>query len=182
MMGAEPYWYFTQYEPDVSAALQKLRQREFEAGRYNLVIRHLEFPITPTSPAPGPKHPTIEDAFRDTDCDGTRSILDIERISDVPKTRPAVPPDIETLQAEFQAKLQQHLQSDRNGYVSESGTAAPLDSETLQALYQTAQPTREQIEENMDFFEQIDRGEAIYIVVYKDGKPDELFFAGYSFD
>jgi hypothetical protein len=34
----------------------------------------------------------------------------------------------------------------------------------------------------MDFFEELDRGHGIYIVLYKDGKPDELFFAGYSFD
>jgi hypothetical protein len=38
------------------------------------------------------------------------------------------------------------------------------------------------IESNMDFFDPIERGQAIYIVVYREGKPDELFFAGYSFD
>jgi hypothetical protein len=38
------------------------------------------------------------------------------------------------------------------------------------------------IEQNMDFLEDVERGQAVYLVVYKDGKPEELFFAGYSFD
>jgi hypothetical protein len=62
------------------------------------------------------------------------------------------------------------------------GVAARLDDESLEELYETNQPTHEMIEANMDFFEKVDRGEAIYIVVYKHDRPDELFFAGYSFD
>jgi hypothetical protein len=38
------------------------------------------------------------------------------------------------------------------------------------------------VERNMGFFEDIDRGEGVYIVIYKNGAPDELLFAGYSFD
>jgi hypothetical protein len=38
------------------------------------------------------------------------------------------------------------------------------------------------IERNMDFFENIDRGQGIYIAVYRNGQPYEIFFAGYSFD
>jgi hypothetical protein len=38
------------------------------------------------------------------------------------------------------------------------------------------------IEQNMEFFEDIERGQGIYIVVYKAGRPDEIFFAGYSCD
>jgi hypothetical protein len=34
----------------------------------------------------------------------------------------------------------------------------------------------------MDFFEEIERGHGIYIIVYKDMGPDEIFFAGYSYD
>ena len=33
-MGAEPWDYFVPYENDIQAALDKLRQREFRAGRY----------------------------------------------------------------------------------------------------------------------------------------------------
>ena len=43
-------------------------------------------------------------------------------------------------------------------------------------------PTREMVEQNMDFLEDVDRGHCVYIVMYKNGKPDEFFFAVYSFD
>lgn len=147
-MGASPYWYFTRYEEDVEAALDKLRHREFEAGRYNPVMPFIEFPIDPGAEWPGAQHLSIQHARDAADMDGTRSILDIEGI----------------------------------GETREIGVAAPMDDEALEELYETKQPTHEMIEAKMDFFEPIERGQAIYIVVYKDDKPDELFFAGYSFD
>jgi hypothetical protein len=30
--------------------------------------------------------------------------------------------------------------------------------------------------------EYIERGQGIYIVVYRDDQPDQLYFAGYSYD
>jgi hypothetical protein len=83
-MGAEPYWYTVKYQPDIKAALQELREREFRAGRYNPVIPSPSFPIGPSSPAPGPRHASIAQAFNAAGADGTRSILDLERISDEP--------------------------------------------------------------------------------------------------
>jgi len=61
-------------------------------------------------------------------------------------------------------------------------SVCPLAGKQLTALFGTTQPTREMIQENSDFYRSIDRGQGIYIVVYKGDKPDELFFAGYSFD
>jgi hypothetical protein len=81
-VGGHPWFYFVEYEPDIGAALQKLRRREFEAGRYNPVTWFPEFPVTPQSPAPGAQHGSIEEALEDADADGTRSILDMERVSD----------------------------------------------------------------------------------------------------
>ncbi len=147
-MGAHPYWYFVKYEPDINQALQQLREREFKAGRYNPVIRFLEFPLGPDAPSLGAAHPSIKKAIKAADADGTRSILDIERVSDEP----------------------------------DFSVAAPLSDDILQALYGTKQPTRQMLEEKMDFLEELERGHCVYAVVYKDGRPDEIFFAGYSFD
>jgi hypothetical protein len=58
----------------------------------------------------------------------------------------------------------------------------PLPDEMLEELYGTTQPTRAMVEPNMDFLEDIERGHGVYIILYKDGKPDEICFAGYSFD
>lgn len=81
-MGANPYWYFVPYDLDVQRALDALREREFAAGRYNPVVM---FPVF-GEPNPGrfaPAHPNIAAAFTDAarSGDGTRSILDIERVS-----------------------------------------------------------------------------------------------------
>ena len=147
-MGAEPYFYFVPYQPDIDAALQELRRREFEAGRYNPVMPFLQFPVGPHSPAPGAQHDSIEEALEDSDADGTRSILDLDHISDEP----------------------------------DFGAVTPLGDDVLEALYGTTRPTRQMIEQNMEFFEDIERGHGIYTLVYKDGEPDEILFAGYSFD
>jgi hypothetical protein len=61
-------------------------------------------------------------------------------------------------------------------------SVCPLPPAQLQALFGTAQPTREMIKDNMDFYEDIERGQGVYIVVYKHGRPHEYFFGGYSFD
>jgi hypothetical protein len=98
-MGAEPYWYAVKYRPDIDAALEDLRQREFQAGRYNPVMPFIDFPITPSSPAPGAGHSTIADAFDDADADGTRSILDIVGVGDEPDFGVACPLAPEVLQS-----------------------------------------------------------------------------------
>jgi hypothetical protein len=151
-MGAEFYYYAVPYESDVNKALQALRVREFEAGRYNPAVEFLYFVEGDASltPSPGRQHASIEEAFEASEADGTRSILDIERIGDEPDDR----------------------------------VAAPLSSEQLHELYGTDKPSREMVAKNMDFFKfkWIERGQAIYFVLFDKEKPSEIFFAGVSYD
>jgi hypothetical protein len=100
-MGAEPYWYTVRYKPDIEAALQELREQEFRAGRYNPVIPFLDFPIGPNSPAPGARHASIAEAFRAADADGTRSIIDLGRISEEPEMGAVTPLKEEELEELF---------------------------------------------------------------------------------
>jgi hypothetical protein len=147
-MGGHPWFYFVDYEPDINAALQKLRQREFLAGRYNPVVWFPEFPIGPQSPAPGAQHGSIEEAIEEADADGTRSILDMEKVSDAP----------------------------------DYSAVAPLPEDVLIELFGTNKPTHEMVEGSDDLYEYLERGQGVYIVVYSDDQPSEIFFAGYSFD
>jgi hypothetical protein len=63
------------------------------------------------------------------------------------------------------------------------GKAAPLAQDDLLDLFETDRPDRTMIENNKDgIFGWIDRGECLYIIVYKNDEPDEICFAGYSFD
>lgn len=147
-MGGHAWFYFVDYEPDVNAALQKLREREFRAGRYNPVTWFPEFPVGPDSPAPGARHASIEEALEEADADGTRSILDMMRVADEP---------------DFFA-------------------VTPVPPEELVGLFGTDKPTREMVEAGDELFGTLERGRGVYVVVYKDGDPSEIFFAGYSFD
>jgi hypothetical protein len=147
-MGAHAYSYVVKYRPDVDAALQELREREFRAGRYNPVIPSPNFPIGPNSPAPGARHATMAEAREAAGASGTRSIIDLDRVADQP----------------------------------DYGAVAPLGDGALKALFGTTRPTREKVEASRDFWEDLERGQGIYIVLYKDEQPDEIYFAGYSFD
>jgi len=169
-MGAEPYWYYTTYQSDLNVALHKLREREFQAGRYNPVRPCIDFPITESSSAPGAKHSSIEVAIEASEADGTRSILDILRVSDRPLTF-------------SREEIKSALLGEGNYEILEEvfNTAFPLPSAELLALFATEQPTHAMIESiifgntNSDasevFWDSIDRGTARYIIVYKENLP-----------
>ncbi len=61
-------------------------------------------------------------------------------------------------------------------------TASPLPAATLEALYGTQKPSREMVEGDMEFAEDIERLQCTYIVLWKDEAPEEILFFGYSAD
>jgi hypothetical protein len=172
-MGGHPYWYFTKYNIDISVTLDGLRRQEFSAGRYNPVMPDISFPITAASPSPGAQHSSMEEALEASEEDGTRSILDMLQISNVPYS--------EALAA-----------SEQDG-MDLLCTTFPLSTDELNQLFGTDQPTHamvqaklvseEHSEENdYQFWEHIDRGTGRHIIIYENGIPAEIFFSGYSFD
>src|SRR5580698_7449079 len=82
-MGGHPWWYMVPYEQDIEKSLESLRQREFRAGRYNPAEDFPRFPVD-LAHQPGCKHSSIDEARDDSDADGTRSILDVSRVSSIP--------------------------------------------------------------------------------------------------
>ena len=153
-MGAHPYWYVVPYEDDIEGALQKLRQREFQAGRYNPVVPFPEFPITVSTASPGAQHDSIDDVLAAANEDGTRSILDIAQVSSEPFDGSQMP----------------------------FFTAFPISDSYLEELFGTSRPTRQVAETNDSMWERIERGSAVYVVLFADDTPREILFAGYSFD
>ena len=146
-MGAHPWFYFIAYTTDIAKSLETLRQREFSAGRYNPSEPFPRFPVD-LRHAPGSKHSSIDTARAAADASGTRSILDMTRISTGP----------------------------------DFGAVAPLDEAELMDLFGTIKPTVADIEASEALFDQIERGQGTYIVVYENDEPSQVFFAGYSYD
>ncbi len=63
------------------------------------------------------------------------------------------------------------------------GMATPLSTDELMEFFGTEQPTHEMIVEHEDeLMDFRSRWEATYVIVYKDGQPDEIFFTGFSGD
>lgn len=148
-MGAQPWSYFVPFEADVRSALQKLRTREFKAGRFTCAGLNKA-----SRPA------TIDEVMEMCGETGSQSILDIYDIMDTP-----------------------HQRSDEGDFDPDRlAKVAPLDNDDLVELFGTAQPTHDQIESNCDLYDRINRGEGVYIVAFKGGKPSEYYFVGYSFD
>jgi len=169
-VGANPYFYFTPYQRDIQSALQDLREREFKAGRYDPAMQtadpprytfQMRFPPDESWPAPGAQHASIEEAIEASEESGTGSILDLSRVGTAP----------------------------------DFFTACPLDDQELIQLFGTTKPTRDLLESVLInprpdsahkaaglFWEQIDRGQGRYIVIYLGAEPREIFFVGYSFD
>ena len=61
-------------------------------------------------------------------------------------------------------------------------TAAPLTDDELLDYFGTTTPTRVDINESGNFWEDIERGHCRIVVLHEDGQPAALYFAGYSFD
>jgi hypothetical protein len=148
-MAGEAWHYVVPFQPDVNRALQDLRRREFEAGRYNPVKPFPEFPVDLEKPGPGAQHATIEEAVEASDMDGTRSILDMEQVGPDP----------------------------------EPGTVTELPAELAEELFGTEHPTAAMLEDVLAVLGQLaDRGQGIYVVLYRGDSPSEILFAGWSWD
>ena len=62
------------------------------------------------------------------------------------------------------------------------GCAAPFTASELQQYFGTDRPSREDIESADDHWEDLERGQGRYAVVYANNEPAELYFCGYSYD
>jgi hypothetical protein len=159
------------YQADIEKALQELRQKVFQDGDYykpnhfakeNLALatRHYEEGRITREELDGlglemeeePEPQTIEELLELRAEEMTHSIIDIERVS-------ADPDDLLT--------------------------ATPLSAEEYEAVLGTVNPTRELLEKDETksaLWDLRGRGYGVFVIAYKDGKPDEIFFAGVTGD
>lgn len=74
------------------------------------------------------------------------------------------------------------LDIERTSRTPDFGAVSPLSPEDLQRFFGTTQPTRDIIEHSEEFIDSLERGQGVYIILYQQGKPHEIYFAGYSCD
>lgn len=195
-MGSHPYWYYIDYQTDINTTLQTLRQREFGAGRYSPVIPMflLHFPITDSSPAPGARHSSIEEAMEASGDSGTGSILDIFKVSTIPFEEAMRENGIEEIEI-FYTDENDRVNSliIRKPKIEMICTTFPLSFDELIRLLGTNKPTHDLVESVIirqqqnpeaveEFWNSIDRGTGRHIVIYDGERPAEIFFIGYSVD
>jgi hypothetical protein len=167
-MGANPYQYIVSYRPQpgvlfpellepefcIRAAFDDLRCWVFLSGYY---LPPVPYPGSPTPP------PSPATSFRVSDI--RKGLADIkEALEDSNDGTCSI------------------LDLDHVAEAPEFNAMGPLPDGVLLRLYGTTKPTREMVRTNQGFYEEIDRGFGVYIVLYKAGEPDEILFAGYSYD
>jgi hypothetical protein len=60
---------------------------------------------------------------------------------------------------------------------------APIPGNISQSLFGTTTPSRAQVDASIALlFRYIERGQSRYLVIFENGQPSEIWFAGYSFD
>jgi hypothetical protein len=206
-MAATNWHYFTPFDPDPEAALQRLRRDVFAAGRY-------------TSPAISPAN-YLRKRYQDAGL-GAAADEAVERLNDMqrafesgadedlkhlPRAQRAairrarelmaltgVPPrragrtqpprTIEEL-LEISAESGTHsiLDITQTSRRRRQGTASLLSDREVRKIFGTTEPTHDQIEGSLlDVWEKLSPWQAVYVVVYCDGQPSEYAFIGCSGD
>jgi hypothetical protein len=127
------------YQPDMNKVLSELRDREFKAGRF------CRSELKPKN---------FDEAIRNADAAGTRSILDIEKVSPTRDIMAISPAPAEKLKALFA--------TDKPSHAMIEGASKKMPHE-----FQV-------------FLETYDRGEGVYIIIYEGVRPSEIYIAGWS--
>jgi hypothetical protein len=193
-MGASGWSYFVPYQADIGAALRQLQEQEFADGAYGLrepYWRDMTFEDW--------LNPNPEDPSHYSETERAKIFIEYERWQNMPE-----PTTIEALQ-EWNGEEGCHSILDMVRVVDQAfekisyrgmpheemwaevqrrfGAVSPLSDDDLFDLFEDELPTREMVESCADELHDLrDRWEGLYIVVYKDGQPDEIYFAGFSGD
>jgi hypothetical protein len=172
MMGASGWSYSTPYDEDIEAALRRLQRAVFERGEY---------------------YKPWEEVWRYRDSILAKPLHELEdhERQFIKRLKTFRMPDRDFKPASIEELLKNNAESgthsilDIFGICDEPrfGTASPVDGEELLRVFGTTQPTAQDVgTAAYDLGENLERWQAVYFVVYKDGRPDEIRFVGCSGD
>lgn len=202
-MGATTWNYFTPYDEDILAALQRLRAEIFRTRKYqrfvatdeeieeeeafNQQVESMMFdPEKTLFPKPGEDkdewagrvHGQLEGMLpKDSD----------PRTHEHDTQKPIGSID-ELLEEQGESGTHSILDIQGVSDEPEFGAVSPMPADELVELFGTDKPTRKVVEEKLGDYDLVEhplvseRWQGIYFTVYQDGKPHELFFMGTSGD
>jgi hypothetical protein len=166
-VGASGWQYSVPYQSDIKKALDELREQIFQSGKYYKREPFWQY--------------TNESEYDDAPDEDVRQEL-IEWLHTMKAMKE--PTTIEELLL-WNGEDGTHSIVDIKSVSTEPdfGTISPLSPEDLMELSGTYEPTKVIVEQKAnEIMELRERWQATYIIVYKDGFPNEIFFTGYSGD
>jgi hypothetical protein len=196
-MGATGWTYFVPYEADIAAALQRLREDVFSRGLYSsggavtksdfeaaLEVCGSDLESTLQMFAERAADPSLPKQMREKFASLARQYSNTGLAKGAPSAQSRTIAEL----LERQGEAGTHSILDIVGVSNEPGFAAvhPLPAATLVRVFHTDKPSRRQIERKYSegALEQYtsERWQGIYIIAYRNGIPDEVFFVGCSGD
>jgi hypothetical protein len=170
-MGATSWRYYTPHRPLPEDALQALRALVFARGEYTQPAESIDDLLLPNVRRLG-RNPASPEQRRQVEQE-----LQVHRAIETG--------DMSGLSPRFGPSRGKSVLSNRERVSERPGfaVAAPLSPDSLRQGFGTDQPTREDVEQRWSgVAEQLDRWQARYLVVYRDGEPHEYAFIGSSGD
>lgn len=160
-MGASGWAYLVPYQPDINWALQELRQEIFQAGDY----------YKPTE-----WYKRLHEM----------NIIDERKLNERLKEFESIP-EPKTVQELIELRGEEGTHSiidiEKASSIRDIRVISPLTPQEFADIFGTDKPTREMVEQKAYELRDLrERWEGVYVVVYKDGLPDEIFFIGFSGD
>jgi hypothetical protein len=201
-MGATGWKYFVPYEPDISAALQRLKQDVFARGEYvfghGLPQKDFDSRVKRLLPV---YEARMKENFAKAD-DSSQSDMvrvaarhaaehmkkELEKFRTSERKPSGKKPKTIAELLKQQAENGTHSILDITSVSSaeEFGAVSPLPKTKLVEVFGTETPSRAQIDELYESgsLEELasERWQGVYIVAYRDGSPSEIAFIGCSGD
>ena len=184
-MGATQWSYFVPHQPDISKALQQLRDDVFEQGQYEQPFGFDQNALESQLDYLAKKYQSLPKAIRvhtDQFIEFARAVAKQQLPRQSPKSIKQL---LEQCGTEGTHSI---LDIERISPEPTFGAIAPLPRERVLEIFGTEHPTRDMVEKWSARVDALDaeplykRWEGIYIIVYRDTEAVEIYFEGCSGD
>lgn len=190
-MGASGWAYFVPYQEDIKAALQQLRRDVFTKGEYVQSWSDGEYV---QSWSKTEKIEKIEQELSDLqalDTEEQKKWQTLKRDYQIELAGLNAEPEPATIDEKIEALLLLEQESGTHSILDildisskpELFCITPLSNQELQTIFGKEKPTREMVIANEDtLMDWRGRWEGIYVIVYQNNQPHEIYFTGFSGD